>query len=223
MGCLLNMAGKLAPRGRDGGRSGMSPRCWPGRTRGPAIGKPGDRRQVTAGPGAKTLTGSGRDSHAADQPRLQGKCPRRPRRPEAGPGAGQHEGRFPGQARRHHRQAARSSSGCARRAGRSRTTCWSTWTGTLSGSSRRSPRTSRPGSISPRTAQEAREAVLKICQDVGREDRHQGQVDGGGGDRPQRPSRGQRPGADRDRPRRIHHPAAPRVAEPHHRAPPSTW
>ena len=51
-----------------------------------------------------------------------------------------------------------------------------------------------------------------------REDRHQGQVDGRRGDRAQRSPRSERHHAGRDRSRRIHHPAAPRAAEPHHRA-----
>ncbi len=51
-----------------------------------------------------------------------------------------------------------------------------------------------------------------------RQDRHQGQVDGRRGDRAQRTSRGERHRADRDRSRRIHHPAPPRAAQPHHRA-----
>ena len=51
-----------------------------------------------------------------------------------------------------------------------------------------------------------------------RQDRRQVQVDGLRGDRAQRSSRGARHRADRDRSRRIHHPAAPRAAQPHHRA-----
>ena len=51
-----------------------------------------------------------------------------------------------------------------------------------------------------------------------REDGHQGQVDDRRGDRAQRPPRSARHHAGRDRPRRVHHPAAQRAAEPHHRA-----
>ena len=48
-----------------------------------------------------------------------------------------------------------------------------------------------------------------------RPDRHQGQVDDRRGDRPQRPPRGERHHAGRDRSRRIHHPA-PRTSMPSH-------
>ena len=48
--------------------------------------------------------------------------------------------------------------------------------------------------------------------------RDQGQVDDHRGDRAQRVPRAPRHPAGRDRPRRIHHPAAPRASEPHHRA-----
>ena len=68
------------------------------------------------------------------------------------------------------------------------------------------------------TAEDARDIVLEHLPQRRREDRHQGQVDDRRGDRPQRAPRGERHRAGRDRPRRIHHPAAPRAAEPHHRA-----
>ena len=69
-----------------------------------------------------------------------------------------------------------------------------------------------------RDAAEARAIVLDICRAVGCQDRHQGQVDGRRGDRAERSPRGERHYPGRDRSRRIHHPAPPRAAEPHHRA-----
>ena len=50
-----------------------------------------------------------------------------------------------------------------------------------------------------------------------RQDRDQGQVDDRRGNRHQRPSGTARHHPGRDRPRRIHHPASARTAQPHHR------
>ena len=58
----------------------------------------------------------------------------------------------------------------------------------------------------------------RILRETRREDRHQGQVHGDRGDRAQSVPRSQRHHAGRNRSRRIHHPASPRTAEPHHRA-----
>ena len=68
------------------------------------------------------------------------------------------------------------------------------------------------------TAEEARDIDPRHLPRGRRADRHQGQVDDRRGDRPQRAPRGERHRAGRDRSRRIHHPAPPRAAEPHHRA-----
>ena len=85
----------------------------------------------------------------------------------------------------------------------------------LRGAGRRRPAARCTGRA---TAEEARQIVLDICRDGRRPHRHQGQVDDRRGDRPQRLPRGERHHAGRDRPRRIHHPAARRDALPHHRA-----
>ena len=60
------------------------------------------------------------------------------------------------------------------------------------------------------TAEDARRIDPRHLPQRRREDRHQGQVDDLRGDRAQRPPRGERHRADRDRSRRIHHPASRR-------------
>ena len=69
-----------------------------------------------------------------------------------------------------------------------------------------------------RTPEEARAAVVADLPLGRRQDRHQGQVDDRRGGRAQRIPRRERHHPGRDRSRRIHHPAAPRAAEPFDRA-----
>ena len=67
------------------------------------------------------------------------------------------------------------------------------------------------------TAEDARRIIGELCRSVGA-DRRQVEIDGGRGDRAQRASRGHRHRADRNRPRRIYHPAPARAAQSYHRA-----
>ena len=78
-------------------------------------------------------------------------------------------------------------------------------------------RARRPCALGARCERSARDRPgdLAGCR---RQDRHQRQIHGDGRNRAQSLSRSKRPRADRDRSRRIHHPAASRAAQPHHRA-----
>jgi hypothetical protein len=69
-----------------------------------------------------------------------------------------------------------------------------------------------------RDAEEARDDHPGHLQAGECQDGHQGQVDGVGGDRPQRGADRTRHGGGRDRSGRIHHPARQRTAIAHHRA-----
>ncbi len=202
LGCLLNIAGKLSRRG--------SARRGAPRRRG---ARRHDRRAPPIGaPGAMTRDG-------ADQPRLSSanahagarptrRCSGRwaSRRTAFRCGAPQAIARLPGvrgAARRGHgdqgphARASRFLSRALRAEGRSR------------------PAARCIGRATPRRRATT---VLDICRSVGAKIVTKGKIDDRRGDRAQRSPRGERHHAGRDRSRRIHHPAAPRAAEPHHRA-----
>ena len=69
-----------------------------------------------------------------------------------------------------------------------------------------------------RDAEEARTIVRRAVSGGQCEDGGARQVDGRRRNRRRRCARGRRPSCRRDRPRRIHHPARARAAQPHHRA-----
>ena len=131
--------------------------------------------------------------------------------------------RSPASARAFRSSGAAPSTGCrssrrsATPARRSRTTPSSTSTSTSSASK---PRWSKPAArcTGAPTPRRRAQTVLAICREVRRAHGHQGQVDDRRGNRHQRVPREEQHQAGRDRSRRIHHPAPPRAAEPHHRA-----
>src|SRR5438874_1091107 len=198
LGCLLNIAGKLSRRGSNVEVRHVAEVLADMTADVPPIGPPS------------------RTSHAADQPQPSGESTGRSRRPNPAAGARPCPYRLPAAPSRGDRAPA-GIRGIARGGPRDQGPC--------AGISRFLPRAlrakrrrlGRPSTLDAQCRRGARRDPRYL---PGREcqDRHQGQIDGRRGDRPQRASRSERHHAGRNRSRRIHHPAAPRASEPHHRA-----
>ncbi len=109
----------------------------------------------------------------------------------------------------------RSSSSCATSRATSRTTRWRISTSTWRTWEAKVLAVRRQGALVRHRRRGARRGAGDL-PGRGRAHRHQGQVDDQRGAGHQRPPRTPRHHAGRDRPRRIHHPASPRTAQPHH-------
>ena len=168
-------------------------------------------------PRARSASRSWANADGIDRARLQAQCRRSARRPQPAGLARQAEGRLLRAAAPGGRAPAR-----VRGAARSRARHQEPHAGQPRPLSRgvraQGHRRWAATSTGRRRAEDARRIIAELCQSVGRAHGRQVEVDGRRGDRPQRPSRGAGHRADRDRSRRVHHPAPPRAAEPHHRA-----
>ena len=155
----------------------------------------------------------------ATSPRLQGECAARARATRICSGRWRRCARASSSGARTAVRAAAGIRGAARPgAARSRTTRSPI---SISTSSRyRGAASPQPAAscIGRADAEAARDAVLEICRAAGARTVTKGKSMIAEEIAHQRSPRGQRHRAGRDRSRRIHHPAAPRAAEPHHRA-----